>query len=209
MRKSNIWNVANLPPLRVGDCLAFEAQGIQKPLMKICGAKSWHWAMVGKKVSWEEVLKTEELLGFPLGLSLPQRFTMVYDYQVVDSTSKGITHHLLSEYQHRNMRVYRPVFLYQPSVQGNLEDYILYLYLYYGMRPYDYLGVVAVALWWILNHVGIKTDWWGHSQKSFWCMELPSEILSKCNQPLVPANQPPYPYNMENSERLELIWGTY
>lgn len=205
MGKTDVWNIASLPPLRVGDCLAFEAQGVQKPLMKICGARSWHWAMVGKKVNWEDVLAVEELLGHPLALDFIQRLDMSFDYQVVDSTSKGITHHLLSEYQKRNMRIYRPKLF----VQGNIEDYILYLYLYYGMRPYDYLGVAAIALWWILNYAGIKTDWWGHSQKSFWCMELPSEILAKCNLPLVPANEPAYPYNMEQSAGLELIWRTY
>lgn len=205
--KTKIWDIKDLPPLLVGDCLAFRAEGIQKPIISICKAKSWHWAMVGAEIKWEEVLKNNGNLGDPLMLSMSQRRDMFFDYQVVDSTSKGITHHLLSEYQHRHMRVYRSIC--PLGKQLALKEYILYLYLYYGMRPYDYLGVAAIGLWWILNHVGIKVDWWGHSDKSFWCLELPDRVHGLCGLPLIPVYEPAYPYNMEHSENLSLIWGTY
>ncbi len=185
--KKIIWNLSDLPELKTGDNLAFKAEGIQVTQVKIIGAVTYHWGMVG-----------EELVVLTGADS---------DYSVFDSTSKGITAHLLSEYQNRHMRVYRPRM--EPGEQEGLKDLILKRYYYYGDQHYDYGGVAMVALWCLLRKLGLKVEWFVHDSSRFWCLEFNEIVLRDLWRPLVPITEPPYPTNMENSPLLEKIWGTF
>lgn len=182
-----VWKLADLPELRAGDNLAFKAEGIGAIQARIIGAVSYHWGMVG-----ERVVDDPESTG---------------DYSVFDSTNKGITAHLLSEYQTRHMRIYRPKM--EPGVYVALKDHIMKRYYYYGDQRYDYVGVLMVALWCLLRKLGLSKEWWVHNSRKFWCLEFNEVVLRDLWEPLVPTDEPPYPTNMENSPKLELIWGTF
>lgn len=183
-----VWFLTDLPELKTGDNLAFRAQGtLQRLQVKLIRAATYHWALVGDKRVDDEL--------------------SVGDWEVVDSTSKGITAHLLSEYQYRHMRVYRPKLL--PAVQDTLKPYLLKRYNYYGDQRYDYWGVGMVALWYLLKKVGFNVEWFVHNSKKFWCLEFNELVWRDFGFPLVSSTEPPYPTNMENSPMLELIWGTF
>jgi len=186
--QKQIWSLDELPELRAGDCLAFKAEGYQIPVMKLIGAKSFHWAMCGRRVSDDEL--------------------STGDYSVHDSIDKGITAHLLSEYQTRHMRIYRPrMAAWQ---QKALEDKVMKRYLFYGDQKYDWKGVIMVGIWVILNKLlRINVEWWEHNSDKFWCLEFDELVWRKLWRPLVPITEPPYPTNMEQSNKLELIWGTF
>lgn len=185
--KKTIWKLSELPELKVGDNLAFKATGIEVIQVKIIGAVTYHWGMVGERVVDDSM--------------------SAGDYSVFDSTSKGITAHLLSEYQSRHMRVYRPRM--EPGVHVALKDHIMKRYYYYGDQHYDYKGVAMVALWCLLRKLGLKVEWWVHDSNKFWCLEFNEVVLRDLWKPLVPITEPPYPTNMENSSILEKIWGTF
>lgn len=185
--KKTLWKLSDLPELKTADNLAFKAEGIQVPQVKIIGAVSYHWGMVGEKVVDD--------------------YVSVGDYSIFDSTSKGITAHLLSEYQYRHMRIYRPRM--EPDEQERLKDLIMKRYYYYGDKHYDYRGVVMVALWCLLRKLGLDVEWWAHNSGQFWCLEFNEKVLSDLWKSLVPTTEPPYPTNMENSPLLEMIWDTY
>lgn len=184
----NKWELKDLPELKVGDCLAFEAEGWQR-IVWLVGGRSFHWGMVGRPVIDDELSKG--------------------DYQIIDSTSKGTTNHLLSEYQGRGMRVYRP----RMQITGKLAKQILKRCYYYGCCQYDYFGVANVFAWCLLRMAGFKVAWWesklAYTNTKFWCLELDEQILDDFGLSLIPDDEPAYPYNMENSKALRLIWGTY
>lgn len=184
------WNLSDLPELKVGDCLAFEAIGLQK-IVHIIGAKSCHWAMVGERLVDDSISEG--------------------DYSISDSTFKGISTHLLNEYRYWGMRVYRPK-LSLPD-QRVLAPYIIKRYCYYGICKYDWFGILHVALWVIFRKIGFKVAWWesklAYTNTRFWCLEFNEIVWRDLGYPLVPENEPPHPGNMENSSMLELIWGTY
>jgi len=182
-----IWSLDDLPDLRIGDNLAFRAEGIERPMMKLIGADTFHWAMAGAPVCDDSVSEK--------------------DYSVFDSTAKGITAHLLSEYQCRHMRVYRPKMGF--AIYEKLREPIIKRYLYYGDQLYDWKGVGMVSLWCLLHKFGFQVEWWEHNSHRFWCLEFNEIILRDLWKPLVPIIEPPYPKNMENSPLLEKIWGTF
>lgn len=194
--KEKIWKLEDLPELKAGDCLAFRAEGLLQNSVHIVGAKSFHWAMVGEPAIDDDI--------------------SVGDYSVHDSTNKGITAHLLSEYQYRHMRVYRPKM--EAGLQDALKGRIMKRYLYYGDQKYDYKGVFMVTWYLLLNklgsilkkvHLGFSVEWWVHNSHKFWCLEFNEIVLRDLWKPIVPITEPPHPGNMERSENLELIWGTY
>ena len=187
-KAAKIWEFEDLPRLKTGDNLAFKAEGtLQEWQAKLIGAVTYHWGMVGERQVDDE---------YSTG-----------DWSIFDSTSKGITAHLLSEYAHRHMRVYRPRLT--PAEQRRLKPRILKMYLYYGDQKYDYSGVFMVAVWWLLRKMGFKIEWFVHNSNKFWCLEFNETVLRRLGFPLVPASEPPYPCNMERSDKLELIWGTF
>lgn len=194
-----IWSLDELPQLIVGDCLAFRAEGWQRPAMKWIGAETFHWAMVGAQLKDFEIpiIPTVQMAG---------EFNPL-DYQVVDATSKGVTHHLLSEYQFRHMRVYRPQ--YPTGVQEALKPLFLWRYLYYGDRAYDNKGALSVGIWGLLTKIGFKIKWWDPDPKDFYCLEFDATIHKDFGLFLVPGGQPAYPPNMEKSKALVKIWGTF
>lgn len=173
--------------MNVGDNLAFAAEGWQKPAVKVIGAKTFHWALVGERVIDDEI--------------------SIGDYSIADSISKGITRHLLSEYRHRNMRVYRPKL--PPGHQDIFARNIVKLFDYYGDQCFDTKGVLMVAVWCLLRKLGLQVEWWEHNSRRFWCLEFVEIVWRDLGYPLVPVSEPPYPTNMENSPMLELIWGTF
>jgi hypothetical protein len=182
----NKWKIKDLPSLLVGDCLAFEAVGWQK-IVHITGAKSFHWAMVGQNLIADDI--------------------NAGDYAVCDSIDKGITMHLLSEYQGRGMRIYRPKI--STTKQMWLAPLLIKRYCYYGDQRYDWFGVLAVAAWVLLRILDFNVEWWVHDSNRFWCLEFNEIVWRDLGYPLVPEDEPPHPANMENSKMLELIWGTY
>ncbi|MDD5510444.1 MAG: hypothetical protein PHI12_06525 [Dehalococcoidales bacterium] len=182
-----IWTLDDLPPLMVGDNLAFKAEGYQIPLVGLISAESFHWAMVGARQIDDEI--------------------SIGDYGVHDSTNKGITAHLLSEYQTRHMRVYRPVL--PQGRQEALKDEILKRYLYWGDQHYDYFGVAMVGVWWLIHEVKPDFEWFVHNSHKFWCLEFNFVVWRDFGLLLVPESEPPHPGNMERSSNQKLIWGTY
>lgn len=182
------WGLGQLPELKVGDCLAFEAEGWQKAAVAIIGAETFHWAMCGERLIDDEI--------------------SVGDHAVADSISKGITTHLLSEYSSRHMRVYRPK-LPPGVVQEILVPKIIKLYCYYGTRMYDWIGVLMVATWCLLRKLGFKVRWWEHDPSRFYCLEFDWRVWKDLGYSLVPEDEPPYPGNMERSRMLELIWSSF
>ena len=210
---NKIWSLTDLPELKVADCLAFRAEGWQRPAMKLIGAESFHWALAGVKIDYRQIFNViiQHRDDFPAQLisRLNERLAEIEvgDYQVVDSISKGITHHLLSEYQTRHMRVYRPK--YQDGVQDALAPFFLERYLYYGDQTYDKKGVLMVAAWLLLNKAGFNVEWWEHDANQFWCLEFDEIVHRDYGLALVSENEPAYPTNMERSPMLELIWSTF
>lgn len=187
VKSKNIWTLKDLPPLLVGDNLAFKAEGYQVPLVSLIDAESFHWAMVGARQVDDEI--------------------SIGDYGVHDSTSKGVTDHLLSGYQTRHMRVYRPVLA--PGRQEELKWRILKRYKYWGDQKYDYFGVAMVGVWWIAHKVDPKIEWFVHNSSKFWCLEFNFVVWRDFGLLLVPESEPPHPGNMEKSVNLKQIWGTY
>lgn len=187
-QKANKWDLQSLPELKTGDNLAFKAVGLQIPQVKIIGAESYHWGLVGERVF--------------------DNYVSVGDYSVFDSTTKGVTAHLLSEYQTRHMKIYRPKL--EPGVLDSLKRDILKRCYYYGTDRYDWRGLFMVALWCLIRKVKPNVEWWEHNSNKLWCLEFNEVILRPLiPTPLVPASEPPYPTNMENSPHLELIWSSY
>lgn len=182
-----IWALRDLPPLRIVDNLAFKAEGYQVPIAQFIGALTWHWELVKGRVVDDEI--------------------STGDYEVWGSIEKGTTGHLLSEYQHRHMRIYRP--LIPTELLESMEPQILKRMAYYGDQHYDYKGVLACGTWLLLRKMGFDVEWWVHNSKEFWCLESNNTILRDFSYPLVPDSEPPYPTNVENSQMLELIWGTF
>jgi len=184
--RRNKWELSNLPPLLVGDCLAFEATGWQK-IVYIIGARSFHWALVGQKLVNDDI--------------------SAGDYAVCDSIDKGICTHLLSEYRYRNMRIYRPIL--ETNHQEAMAPWLIKRYCYYGDQRYDWKGVLAVTTWLLLRKLGLNIEWWVHDSNRFWCLEFNEIVWRDLGYPLVPESEPPHPGNMENSPMLKLIWGTF
>lgn len=186
-RMDKAWKLEELPELKVGDNLAFKAKGWGKLAAAIIKAKTFHWEMLGDRLVDDEI--------------------SVGDWSCVGSTDKGITTHLLSQYQYRHMRIYRPKL--SPGVQETLKPYILKRFSYWGDQHYDVKGVIMVALWCLLRKLGFKVEWWEHNSSKFWCLEFNNIVWRDFDFALVPDSEPPYPTNMERSPRLELIWSTF
>ena len=182
----NKWELSELPDLKVGDCLAFESTGWQK-IVKLIGARSFHWGMIGGPLQDDSISEG--------------------DYSIFDSTSKGITAHLLSEYRARGMRVYR--IRIEDDYHKELAPLLMKRYFYYGDQRYDWFGVLAVATWLLLRKLGFNVEWWVHDSNRFWCLEFNELVWRDLGYPLVPENEPPHPGNMERSPALKCIWGTY
>lgn len=183
---SIIWELKDLPELRIGDNVAFKAEGLQKPFVRLIGAETWHWGMVGQKVVNDTISEG--------------------DYSVFDSTNKGITAHLLSEYQHRHMRVYRPKLSIKK--QAKIRKLLMKRYYLYGTDHYDWKGVIMVGAWCILRKLGLNVEWWEHDDNKLYCLEF-NEVVIRPFIHLTPENEPPYPANMEQSSNLKIIWGTF
>ena len=186
MGKQQIWKLADLPLLMTGDRLAFRAEGWQRPVIAVIGAKTWHWAFVG-----EPLVDNELSQG---------------DWSVEDSTSKGTTSHLLSEYQYRHMRIYRPEL--SDGQQESEARYLLKWCKYYGVCKYDMAGVFHLALWCILRKLGIKVKWWERNDR-FWCLEYLDQVNRDLDHQVVPDDEPAYPTNFERNKTHKLIWGTF
>jgi hypothetical protein len=181
-----VWTIDQLPPLKIGDGLAFKAApGIQEKLIESMGASTWHWALAGQPYPSDE-------------FSGP-------DYGIIGSIKKGIATELLSEYQCRHMRIYRPVLPgdYQDSLSGS----ILKRCAYYGNYDYNWLDVTRIPFWYFLRPFGLQ--WQVLSHTSFYCLQFYNQIWADFDFPLVDGNEPATPWNLENSPQLELVWGTF
>lgn len=202
MSNNFVWDLGDLPELKTADNLAFKAEGIQVPQVKLIGAVTYHWELVGEQRINDSI--------------------SVADWSAVGSISKGISTHLLSQYRHRHMRVYRPKLLL--GVQDGLKPYLLKRYDHYGDQHYDKKGVVMVGAWCLAHKAGWNVEWWEHNNSAFWCLEFNNLIWRDMGElkdesgllispipgfMLVPDTEPAYPTNMENSPNLELVWGTF
>lgn len=181
-----MWNLDYLPPLKTGDLLAFKAQGrLQQWLVGLTGALTWHWALVGRPQPDDE---------------LSQR-----DWSVAESISKGIARTLLSDYQDRHMRIYRPAL--PEGEQERMAPFIMKRCNAYGRAGYDVMGVTNAGLWFVLRHFGLKS--WIRRDMKFYCIEFCNQVWADLDFPLVDMESWPVPANMENSDQLELVWGTF
>lgn len=181
-----MWKLSDLPPLKTGDRLAFRAEGWQRFALSVIDATTWHWAFIGVPLVDNEL--------------------SVGDWSVEDSTSKGTTSHMLSEYQNRHMRIYRPEL---PEGQQDTEGPVLIKWCkYYGRVTYDWIGIPMVAAWCILRKLGIKVHWWERNDR-FWCLEYVDQVNRDLDHQVVPDDEPAYPTNFEKSKTHRLIWGTF
>jgi hypothetical protein len=185
--KPRVWSLSDLPELKTGYHLAFRAEGWQRPQVAIIGAETYHWEMVGERRIDDEI--------------------SVGDWSAVGSIGKGISTHLLSQYQWRHMRIYRPTM--PPELLDSLKSRILKRYDHYGDQKYDVKGVVMVGAWCLLHKMGFDVEWWEHNSHAFWCLEFNNIVMRDVWLPIVPDSEAPYPTNFERSPRLELIWGTF
>jgi len=182
----SVWTVGDLPELKTGDCLCFRAQGrIQQWVVKTIGAESWHWALVGRKQ--------------------PADDWGGEDWSVAESIDKGVARTLLSQYQHRHMRIYRPRL--PDGEQEKLAPYVMKRCNFYGKAGYDWMGVANIGVWFLLRHLGLT--WWMKKDMRFWCIELCNQVWADLDFPLCDMGEPPNPVNFEQSDQLELIWRTF
>ncbi len=185
-QSDSIWTIDQLPPLKVGDCLAFKAQpGFEQWAVGLEGALTWHWALAGIQLPADQY-------GGP-------------DYEIIGSINKGVAQELLSAYQHRHIRVYRPDL--PEGEQDVLAASILKRYAYYGGFEYNWLGVNEAALAYFLKYIGIKVHL--PLNHRFYCIQFVCQVWSDFDLPLYDQAEPPTPYDLENTNQLKLKWGTF
>lgn len=181
-----IWEMEELPPILVGDALAFKAQGaFQEWAVGLQGALSWHWAVAGM---W-----------------LPEDEFGPADREIIGSINKGIAQELFSVYQTRHMRIYRPTL--PKDEQERLAMPLLKRCAGYGAWEYDWLGVNEAAVVFILREIGLKLRL--PANHRFYCIEFVNRLWHDFGLPLYNEEGPVTPRDLEQSDRLELIWGTY
>ena len=185
-----IWFFNQLPPIYVGDIFAFKAEpGFEQWAVAKENALTWHWALAGK------ALPVDQFSGV--------------DQEIIGSISKGVATELLSAYQYRHMRIYRPKLPrgIDWASQISLELPILKRCAYYGAYEYNWLGVGESAIEYFLKYLGIKINLpIGHR---FYCIQFVARIWQDFNFPLVKDWEQVTPYDMEHSPQLELVWGTF
>lgn len=186
-----LWTVTQLPVLMVGDILAFKAEpGFEQWVVSRQGAVTWHWALVGE---W-----------FPPDVnSGVQGFAAFEDRQIIGSINKGIATELLSAYNYRQMRIYRPKLNHQVSLRND----ILRRCAYYGSYEYNWLGVAESAVEYLLKEIGIRVRL--PVSHRFYCIQFVARIMQDFGLHLVDDWQGVTPYDIENSSKLEKIWGTF
>ena len=182
-----IWKVSDLPALLAGDGLAFKADpGFQEWAIGLEHALTWHWAMAGLPLPADD-------FGGP-------------DYQIIGSISpKGVATELLSAYQHPHMRIYRPNL--PDGYQACLYASVLKQAAYYGAYEYNNLGVGESALAYFLKYLGIKLRL--PVNHRFYCLQFYCQIWADFDFPLYDKDHPVTPYDLENTDQLQLIWGTF
>ncbi len=181
-----VWTIADLPPLKTGYLTAFKtAEGYQQYIGQSFGFETWHWGVVGHP-------HPADMFSGP-------------DYSHGESINKGVARTLLSEQQYRHMRIYGPD---MPDEEiDRLGPSLLKRMDFYGKAGYDWLGVCNVGLWFILKHFGIK--WWMQKDARFYCIEFVNQLYVDFDFPLVDGAEPSTPMNMEQSDQLKLVWGTF
>jgi hypothetical protein len=185
----SIWTSDDLPELKTGDCVCFKPRDkIRQWFAEKIGAVSWHWALVGRKQPADDWGGVD----WSVAESIPQ---------------KGVARTLLSQNQYLNyhMRVYRPKL--PDGEQDKLAPYIMKRCNFYGGARFDWAGATNIGLWFLVRHLGIK--WWMKKDMRFWCLELCNQVWADLDFPLCDMGEPPNPANFEQSDQLELIWGTF
>lgn len=182
-----LWTIDQLPPLFVGDNLAFKAEaGFEEWVVAKQGAITWHWAQAG--------------------LYLPGDDQSPADYQIIGSINKGVATENLSSYQYRHMRIYRPIV--QDERVSSIYSYrILKKYGEYGADRYDWLGVGEAAIVYLAKEFGIHLHL--PVTHGFYCIMFNAKIWLDMGIPLVDEWRYVTPAEMENSPVLRKIWGTF
>lgn len=179
-----LWKVDQLPPLMVGDILAFKADpGFEQWAVAKEHAITWHWALAGAY--------------------LPQDAYGEADYQIIGSINKGIATELLSAYEYRPMRIYRP----EVKDQEAVANAILKRCAYYGAYEYNWLGVAESAIDYLIKDFGIAIHLPVHHR--FYCIQFVARLWQDFGIYLVPDWELVTPHDMENSKHMQLIWGVY
>lgn len=181
------WSLSDLPPLLVGDCLAFQADpGFEAWAVQWNGSVSWHWALAGEELPADEYGPA--------------------DRQIVGSLDKGIATELLSTYGHRGMRIYRPKL--PAGVQARLKNALLKRYAYYGAYKYSFIEVFEAPGDYILRSFGKQLPTPGGNR--FYCLQFDAQVWADMGYPLYdPSKGSVTQVDLENSPMLELIWGNY
>ncbi len=181
-----LWTIDQLPPLLVGDNLAFKAgDGFEEWAAARQGAVTWHWAQAG--------------------IYLVPTSKTPADYQIIGSINKGVATENLSAYEYRDMRIYRPVL--PNGRQQELTTQILYKYGEYGAAKYDWLGVGEAAVIYLAKELGISLHL--PITHGFYCIKFDAKIWLDMGLQLVEDWEHVTPGDMENSKKHELIWGTF
>lgn len=182
------WTFADLPQLLIGDLFAFRVDpGFAAWAVQFNDAITWHWAMAG-------IYLPADAVGGP------------EDRQIVGSIHKGIATELLTSYQHRPMRVYRPKL--PEGIQESLATAILKRYAFYGEYTYNTIGLEEAPADFMLRRWGIQIP--TPQGKTFYCIQFCAQVWADLGYPLYDASLGAVtPYDLENSPMLEKIWGNF
>lgn len=184
--KPPIWKIDELPALETWDGLAFKAEpGLEEWAIHLEQAESWHWAGAG--------------------LPLPADQYGPADREIVGSIDKGVATELLSAYQWRHMRIYRPEMM--PEHPRPAPEDVKKRCANYGAYRYNLLGVNEAAVSYLLRYLGIKVHL--TVTHGFYCLQFYNRILADFSFVHYDPDYPVTPYDMENLPGLKCIWGTY
>lgn len=184
--KPPIWTIDQLPPLKIWDGLAFKAEpGFEEWAIHLEQAESWHWAGAG--------------------MPLPADQYGPADREIVGSINKGVATELLSAYQWRHMRIYRPEMM--PAHPQPAPEDVKKRCAYYGAYQYNLLGVDEAALAYFARYLGIKLHLTDNHR--FYCIQFYNRILADFYFVHYDPDYPVTPHDMENLPGLKKIWGTY
>lgn len=176
-----------MPLLRPGDLFATPAKGgFQKWVCNtfLDGAETWHWGIITRVFQGE-------------GMTVSDR------YGISESIGKGVASGLLSFYDDKTIRIYRPREVDKLDFSF-LNYHIHYLACRYGRAYYDFPVFLDIGKWFILRRLGIKSKI--RKDARFYCQEYVVRIWRDIGINLITNDQYPVCKNLEQSTEMKLIY---
>lgn len=176
----------HMPELLPGDLFATPAKkGFQKWVCKhfLDGAETWHWGIITRI--------------YPGGDNSTGK------YAISESIGKGVASGLLSFYDDKTIRIYRPYEI--DKLDFSFLNYrVHYLACYYGRSPYDFPVFLDIGKWFILRRLGIKSKI--RKDARFYCQEYVVRIWRDLGINLITNTEYPVCKNIEHSLEMKLIY---